>query len=1117
MQPFSAPASYYSHNFQHMFAPGPPSIAPMQSKFPTNVINIINPSLGFLDLKIFLSCTTGFRKIIFHPSGVYAAYNSIEEATGAISALLESHYITSTYSNLKPMMSSQPSNAQCNTFRVKVSSTDRHEISGILAAYKGVKDIQYNPSSIIVEFHTLVDASAAAEDLNHTTNLTANFVRKEKLNSARPQKVTSFVSFGRFHYTRDCSNPENSLGVLQLKNIDQDIMSLKILASGFPEFTRIDFFSDSAYNSPLSAQNAFHQLKSAASMSISLDEHYVPAPLRSSVKPTSHILYAALYPSTVSEHDIMTLLRAYEGFERAQVNDRGYLAHFRSVEFATVVFDDSNHSTNLTTNYARRKIAHSSTGYKDTIDSIVPSKTLQIRYLGSHFDRSEIRHVAVQLSGFNRMAFYRDCTFLCFDTLTEASDAIGTLAQQGIRATVTKEEWTRKFTPSSTTEPSACNNTLYVNNLPFNSTEDEFYKIFGNYIGFSGVYFFKGSCKVYFDMVENATQALEEINLKTNLCATYYERWNRDKNVGEGKGDVIEDAREKRATLHVISHTLDKADLKAYFQKSCHGFKRIAFYRDWSFVVFDSIAEAQGAMNQASRDGGLKISFANDEFLPNYLIPDVGEPTDCLNVTQLPWDATNKELSKLFADFEGFSRIRFSKDSCKVHFETRELAGNACHRINIETNLISCYYREEMAARLSSASFLPNSEAEMRILRLKEDEDEVLDETLDEGPITTLKLTNIPMDRAALMNFVEVLDGFKKLFFCSSRSQAFAYFNSKTKAGDAIHSIRNGSEIKAGWAKYNARLTDPAADETRMQDSSTSVQVFGLPADATKGEFERFFSTMQGLFNMSWINSDSVVLSFDSAVAAKIAICSITLKTNLNARYASGGLTKMTSNLSIQSFVSANDSGFSGSSKDLPGNLSIEPDHFLFNGGSSFGLSGINRFGLSKFGMSGFSLGLGANGSSSFLPSSSSSVYLPLEDLLERSNILCLKIAYNQRESVELSSLEKFLWQTSGVQDVKIYGSQAFSVFDEVVSATAAYDDAFFIEQCQSTYHASEVEFVTRNTVPQQLWAVLKISADLMSPENLPDGILSPPQSPMIRQKNSLLQRSNSSILENRV
>jgi len=40
-----------------------------------------------------------------------------------------------------------------------------------------------------------------------------------------------------------------------------------------------------------------------------------------------------------------------------------------------------------------------------------------------------------------------------------------------------------------------------------------------------------------------------------------------------------------------------------------------------------------------------------EEYTPNYTLPDLGAPLRVLYVFNLPWDATNLELRKIFAAY----------------------------------------------------------------------------------------------------------------------------------------------------------------------------------------------------------------------------------------------------------------------------------------------------------------------------------------------------------------------------------------------------------------------------------------------------------------------------------
>jgi len=439
------------------------------------------------------------------------------------------------------------------------------------------------------------------------------------------------------------------------------------------------------------------------------------------------------WPRGLTRDDIAFILQEYEGFEGFVNVQEGVAAFYRGVEWARRVVEGIGGMTNLTTVFLRPNgssiIGNNTITMSGEDNDIAYGPKTTVQLTNVHMDRADLRRFARQLPGFVKLAFYRDWSFLCFDTVASASSAVSQInSSSTMRAAFTKVEYNPK---SSLQSLGPVNSTLYVNNLPFNALNTEFTKIFGEYDGFMDVYFFRGSCKVYFVDIARATQALEDLNATTNLVATYFnkdvkntagsttqlpnsdsagaldgvtanptttssnftatstsaEKQNDDPQVDheqstinldiQGSIEINDDAIPSsatdidgssnesstsdpaltqkmespeivrpRSTIHVTGICVDKGDLKLLFD-SYEGFVKIAFYRDWCFCVFKSTETASIAIERLLSETKMKASFAKDEYTPNYTIPDVGPLNSVLYIFNLPWDATNLELTKV--------------------------------------------------------------------------------------------------------------------------------------------------------------------------------------------------------------------------------------------------------------------------------------------------------------------------------------------------------------------------------------------------------------------------------------------------------------------------------------
>lgn len=346
--------------------------------------------------------------------------------------------------------------------------------------------------------------------------------------------------------------------------------------------------------------------------------------------------------------------------------------------------------------------------------------------------------------------------------------------------------------------------------------------------------------------------------------------------------------RPPRATIHITNLSVantgsgtgttnhDKADLLQLLS-SFTGFVRVAFYRDWVFAVFSSPQLAAEAIDRLHRETKMRASYAREEYAPNYIVPDSGAPCAVLYVCNLPWDATNLELTKIFKMYEGFREVYFFREACKVYFDDLSRAKRCLEDLNSRTNLIATFFKGEAGLGMGEDEHWEDDTKAMLAANLG---------ALGIGtagygtgraePKSTLHVSNLTKDRAELKQLFGTFDGFSRIAFYPN--WVFVVFNDVAAAGKAIEQIHATTRMQAAFAQveYAAPFVRPEIGEP-----SKAVRVGNFPSNAVEGEFMKLFRGYQGATGEVRFGREDCLVWFQNVEAASNFLDDINSKTNL--------------------------------------------------------------------------------------------------------------------------------------------------------------------------------------------------------------------------------------------
>ncbi|KAJ3124073.1 hypothetical protein HK098_001398 [Nowakowskiella sp. JEL0407] len=676
---------------------------------------------------------------------------------------------------------------------------------------------------------------------------------------------------------------------IHVSGITMDMADLKRYFEAFKGFIKIDFHIGlSAYvcfmdlnsansaleaiqkNTPMQISGYPGSALSGGGMKATFDVSYTPFCTRPSANPPNSVLHVTIYPANAPHPDIAKILQFYEGFDRAVFENGSCLAYFKDIDCAKRALEDLNTTTNLVTNYTRKEprayvnSSYSSGGMVKRPDDQLPKTTIQITNIT--MDRADLRGFILACVGFKKIAFYRDWCFACFVDIESASKAIDYIHQSTkMRATFTKVEYSQKYTPNNVGNP---NPTLYVNNLPFNATTNEFTKLFATYEGFRDAYFFRGSCKVYFIDTHFSTKALEDINRTTNLIATYYHGTNRN-----GPGGVmlpaghlnnsqalnamlLEEAALSGVNISELAHQLS---LKQHYRQMRNQLLQLAGIPNPGIYYKLQIMQKQQLLLARQQQIQTQLQQARQA------IPAApGE--SIIFVEDITLDIA--DLKATFQSFDGFLAIEFHRDFCFVQFATINHSFVAISKIHQLTTMKAIIAREEHfnVAQLSYKSVTQQMEIE----------------SAPANPV--LCIYNYPrmLTSVELSKIFGVYDGFREFRVLQNRTRVL--FADSASAAAALSDLTKSTNLVIKFAvlvgppefpvNNNLGLVEKVKDEILPVDTHSipkcTIQL-NIPASTDEKTLVSYFGNFPGFIRLI-LCPDTVLVRFSTVTNSLRAI-----------------------------------------------------------------------------------------------------------------------------------------------------------------------------------------------------------------------------------------------------
>ncbi|KAJ3274735.1 hypothetical protein HDV01_002257 [Terramyces sp. JEL0728] len=193
------------------------------------------------------------------------------------------------------------------------------------------------------------------------------------------------------------------------------------------------------------------------------------------------------------------------------------LVCFKTTDNATFALEDLNNTTNLHSNYSNKGKPSKYAGYKEGPEfvNLQPKRTIYLTKF-SEKPKGSLLKIFMDYAGFQKIAFYPDYSFICFDTIDNAKNAIDTVHQTTqMKASFAKAEFGPFSISSPIAGPTSC--IISVSDFPPSLNYQDFCEIFHCFLGCEKVLYSPAICYAYYQDAQAATEALERINSKTNL------------------------------------------------------------------------------------------------------------------------------------------------------------------------------------------------------------------------------------------------------------------------------------------------------------------------------------------------------------------------------------------------------------------------------------------------------------------------------------------------------------------------------------------------------------------------------------------------------------------------
>jgi hypothetical protein len=436
--------------------------------------------------------------------------------------------------------------------------------------------------------------------------------------------------------------------------------------------------------------------------------------MKNAPKTTIHVTGI---PQSLDRADLKSMFSKFEGFVRICFHSDYIFVSFTEVQYAGKAIEIIHNTTDMLASYAK----FGATPINSPSISVQPNPILYIRCshmisIFPHFTEQELLKIFKSYEGFDSARFfsshclvrYRDveCAKRVLEDLNATTNLFANYSTKGtkkVQASNTNAllNGRHSATGSPSINPSSTattNNTLTMIN---NAAASGMYTLTSNYNSDSD-----GSQSVNGQSANFDDEIPEKPNVDFQPNKFFERRGSYSSNASNNSSyyansnhngrsnSMSHNTSQPKRTLHVTNFNKTKNQLRSIFA-SFPGFKKVAFYQDYCFVIFTDAEAASNASEELLFKTKLKVSYAKADYVPYVVSASaIGTPNNVIRAADYPNSTTESELAEMFNSYPGFVDLKFSKNYSIVYFQDVNTAKVALEDMNKTTNFTLTYLKK---------------------------------------------------------------------------------------------------------------------------------------------------------------------------------------------------------------------------------------------------------------------------------------------------------------------------------------------------------------------------------------------------------------------------------------
>jgi len=431
--------------------------------------------------------------------------------------------------------------------------------------------------------------------------------------------------------------------------------------------------------------------------------------MKNAPKTTIHVTGI---PQSLDRADLKSMFSKFEGFVRICFHSDYVFVSFTEVAYAGKAIEIIHNTTDMLASYAK----FGATPINSPSISVQPNPILYIRcsHMNSifpHFTEQELLKIFKSYEGFDSARFfsshclvrYRDveCAKRVLEDLNATTNLFANYSTKGtkkVQASNANGLLNGRSPSISASSVNTATNTLTMIN---NAAASGMYTLTNSYTSDS-----ESSQPMSPSVNSNGLFDDDKPNIDFQANKFFERRGSYSSNASNNSSyyansshtgrsnSMSHNTSQPKRTLHVTNFNKTKNQLRSLFA-SFQGFKKVAFYQDYCFVIFTDAEAASNASEELLFKTKLKVSYAKADYVPYVVSASaIGTPNNVIRAADYPNSTTESELAEMFNSYPGFVDLKFSKNYSIVYFQDVNTAKVALEDMNKTTNFTLTYLKK---------------------------------------------------------------------------------------------------------------------------------------------------------------------------------------------------------------------------------------------------------------------------------------------------------------------------------------------------------------------------------------------------------------------------------------